>query len=159
VPANAGKNIVETALAAGKFTTLTSLVKQAGLAKTLQRRGPYTVFAPTDAAFARVPKARLKKLAKNKAELRSVLLYDVARGKLTAAKVVKRRSITMLSGERSRVCRRASPPSGCHEGWRVSPGDYGTRARSARRMRSSASVGIRNPRSSSRRASRATART
>ena len=103
VPASAKKDIVETAVAAGKFKTLASLLKQAGLAKTLKGKGPYTVFAPTDAAFAKVPKATLDALAKDKAKLRSVLLYHVAKGKLTAAKVVKRRSIKTLNGQRVRV--------------------------------------------------------
>ena len=96
-------NIVETAVAAGKFETLTSLVKQAGLAETLQGKGPYTVFAPTDAAFAKVPKATLDTLAKNKAKLRSVLLYHVANGRLTARKVVKRESVKTLNGQRVRI--------------------------------------------------------
>jgi uncharacterized surface protein with fasciclin (FAS1) repeats len=97
------KNIVQTAVAARQFKTLTSLLKQAGLAKTLQGKGRYTVFAPTDAAFARVPKATLAKLAHNRAMLRSVLLYHVAKGRLSAAKVVKRHSIRTLNGRRLRV--------------------------------------------------------
>jgi uncharacterized surface protein with fasciclin (FAS1) repeats len=104
----ADKDIVETAVAAGKFETLTSLVTQAGLAETLQGKGPYTVFAPTDAAFAKVPKATLDELAGNRAKLRSVLLYHVAKGKLTAAKVVKRRSVKTLNGQRVRVRVRGS---------------------------------------------------
>jgi uncharacterized surface protein with fasciclin (FAS1) repeats len=64
--ARSDANIVETAVAAGKFKTLTSLVKKAGLAKTLQGKGPYTVFAPTDAAFAKVPKATLDALARTR---------------------------------------------------------------------------------------------
>ena len=103
VPASAKKDIVETAVAAGKFKTLTALLKQAGLVKTLKGKGPYTVFAPTDAAFAKVPKATLDALAKDKAKLRSVLLYHVAKGKLTAEKVVKRSSIKTLNGQRVRV--------------------------------------------------------
>jgi uncharacterized surface protein with fasciclin (FAS1) repeats len=103
VHAGGGKDIVQTAAAAGKFKTLISLVKKAGLAGTLKGRGPYTVFAPTDAAFAKVPKATLEALGKDKAKLRSVLLYHVAKGKLTAAKVVKRRSIKTLNGQRVRV--------------------------------------------------------
>src|SRR5687767_5995844 len=82
--ASAKKNIVDTAVAAGKFDTLAALLKQAGLVKTLKGKGPYTVFAPTDKAFAKVPKATLDALAKDKAMLRSVLLYHVAKGKLTA---------------------------------------------------------------------------
>jgi uncharacterized surface protein with fasciclin (FAS1) repeats len=101
--AAAEKNIVETAVAAGKFTTLTALLNQAGLAPTLQNQGAFTVFAPTDAAFAKVPKATLDALAKDKAKLRAVLLYHVAKGKLTAAKVVKRNSIKTLNGQRVRV--------------------------------------------------------
>jgi uncharacterized surface protein with fasciclin (FAS1) repeats len=99
----AKKNIVETAVAAGDFKTLTSLVEQAGLAGTLEGKGPYTVFAPTDAAFAKVPAATLDKLAKDKAALRSVLLGHVAKGEITSAKVVKKRSIKTLNGERVRV--------------------------------------------------------
>ena len=103
VPASAKQDIVETAVAAGQFKTLTSLVKQAGLAGTLQGKGRFTVFAPTDKAFAKVPKATLDALAKDKAKLRAVLLYHVAKGKLTAAKVVKRNSIKTLNGQRVRV--------------------------------------------------------
>ena len=103
VQASAKKDIVETATAAGKFKTLTSLLKQAGLAGTLQGRGSYTVFAPTDAAFAKVPKATLQALGKDTAKLRSVLLYHVAKGKLTAAKVVKRSSVKTLNGQSVRI--------------------------------------------------------
>lgn len=96
-------NIVQTAAAAGQFKTLVKLVKQAGLAGALQGKGPFTVFAPTDAAFAKVPKATLKALAKDKAKLRAVLLYHVAKGKLTAGKVVKLHSIKTLNGESLKV--------------------------------------------------------
>jgi uncharacterized surface protein with fasciclin (FAS1) repeats len=99
----ARQNIVQTAVAAGKFKTLTSLLQRAGLAKTLAGPGRFTVFAPTDAAFAKVPKATLAALAKDKAKLRAVLLYHVASGRLTAAKVVKRHSIKTLNGQRVRV--------------------------------------------------------
>jgi uncharacterized surface protein with fasciclin (FAS1) repeats len=93
------QDIVQTAVAAGQFKTLASLLKRAGLVKTLQGKGPFTVFAPTDAAFAKVPKATLKALAKNKAQLRSVLLYHVAKGKLTADRVSKLRSARTLNGK------------------------------------------------------------
>jgi uncharacterized surface protein with fasciclin (FAS1) repeats len=102
-PAAANQNIVKTATAAGNFKTLTSLLKHAGLAKTLRGKGRFTVFAPTDAAFAKVPKATLAALAKDKAKLRAVLLYHVAKRRLTAAKVVKRHSIKTLNGDRVRV--------------------------------------------------------
>jgi len=103
VPASAKKDIVETAVAAGKFETLTALLTKAGLVNTLKGKGPFTVFAPTDKAFSKVPKATLDALAKDKAKLRSVLLYHVAKGKLTASKVVKRKSIKTLNGQRVRV--------------------------------------------------------
>ena len=91
-------NIVQTAVAAGQFKTLVALVKEAGLAGTLEGKGPFTVFAPTDAAFAKVPKATLAALAKNKSELKAVLLYHVVKGNFTAAQVVKHQSLTTLEG-------------------------------------------------------------
>ena len=99
----AERNIVQTAVAAGQFKTLTKLVNQAGLAGALQAKGPYTVFAPTDAAFAKVPKATLQALAKDKAKLRAVLLYHVAKGRVTAAKVVKLHSVKTLNGRSLKV--------------------------------------------------------
>ncbi len=97
-PATSGKNIVQTAIAAGSFKTLVSLIKEAGLAGTLSGKGPFTVFAPTDAAFAKVPKSTLDALGKNKAELKKVLLYHVVAGKVTAAQVVKLTSAKTLEG-------------------------------------------------------------
>jgi uncharacterized surface protein with fasciclin (FAS1) repeats len=99
-PQASDKNIVETAGSAGKFKTLTSLLKRAGLVESLQGKGPYTVFAPTDAAFDKVPNATLAGLGRDKAALRSVLLLHVAEGRLTAAKVTKRRSVKTLNGQR-----------------------------------------------------------
>lgn len=99
----ANKNIVQTAVAAGQFKTLAALVKKAGLASTLSGKGPFTVFAPTDAAFAKVPKATLDALAKNKAQLKAVLLYHVVGGKVTAAKVVKLKSAKTLQGQSVRI--------------------------------------------------------
>jgi uncharacterized surface protein with fasciclin (FAS1) repeats len=98
--AAAKKDIVQTAAGAGQFKTLAALLKQAGLVKTLQGKGPYTVFAPTDAAFAKVPKATLAKLGQDRAKLRAVLLYHVAQGRLTAKKVAKRSSVKTLNGQR-----------------------------------------------------------
>ena len=97
--ATAPKTIVQTAVAAGSFKTLASLLKKAGLVGALQGKGPFTVFAPTDAAFAKVPKATLAALAKNKAKLRSVLLYHVVKGNVPAAKVVMLRSAKTLNGK------------------------------------------------------------
>jgi uncharacterized surface protein with fasciclin (FAS1) repeats len=93
------RNIVQTAVAAGQFKTLVALVEQAGLAGTLQGKGPFTVFAPTDAAFAKVPKATLTALKHDRAKLRAVLLYHVLKGKVSAAKVVKLRSVKTLNGQ------------------------------------------------------------
>jgi uncharacterized surface protein with fasciclin (FAS1) repeats len=98
-PAAPPKNIVQTAIAAGQFKTLASLLTKAGLAGTLQGKGPFTVFAPTDAAFAKVPKATLAALAKSKAKLRAVLLYHVVKGKVTAAQAMKLRSAKTLNGK------------------------------------------------------------
>jgi uncharacterized surface protein with fasciclin (FAS1) repeats len=99
----ANKNIVQTAVAAGQFKTLVSLVKQAGLAGALSGSGKLTVFAPTDAAFKKVPKATLAKLGRDRALLRSVLLYHVAKGNVKAAQVVKLRSAPTLNGKRVRI--------------------------------------------------------
>ena len=92
-------NIVQTAVAAGQFKTLVALVKKAGLVGALSGKGPLTVFAPTDAAFAKVPKATLAALGKDKAKLKAVLLYHVVTGKVTAAKVVKLTSAKTLNGQ------------------------------------------------------------
>ena len=97
-PAAPAKNIVQTAIAAGQFKTLASLLTKAGLAGTLQGKGSFTVFAPTDAAFAKVPKATLAALGKNKAKLRAVLLYHVVKGKVTAAQASMLTSAKTLEG-------------------------------------------------------------
>jgi uncharacterized surface protein with fasciclin (FAS1) repeats len=96
-------DIVGTAVAAGEFTTLAKLLKRAGLVSTLRQPGPYTVFAPTDAAFAKVPKATLNSLLRSKAKLRAVLLYHVVAGKVTASDVVKLRSAKTANGESVRI--------------------------------------------------------
>jgi uncharacterized surface protein with fasciclin (FAS1) repeats len=86
--AKPNKDIVATAVAAGQFKTLASLLTSAGLVKTLQGKGPFTVFAPTDAAFAKVPKATLTKLQNDPMLLKSVLLYHVVKGNVPASTVV-----------------------------------------------------------------------
>jgi len=93
------KNLVQTAIAAGQFKTLASLLQKAGLAGALEGKGPFTVFAPTDAAFDKVPKATLASLAKNKMKLRAVLLYHVVKGKVTAAQAMKLQSAKTLEGK------------------------------------------------------------
>ena len=95
--------VVETAVAAGQFKTLTMLLKRAGLVSTLQKPGPYTVFAPTDAAFKKVPKATINALLQDRAMLKAVLLYHVVAGKVPAAKVVKLRSAKTANGASVRI--------------------------------------------------------
>ena len=77
-------DIVDTAVSAGQFNTLASALKAAGLVDTLKGPGPFTVFAPTDAAFAKIPPAELEALLKDKAKLTSVLTYHVVPGKVMA---------------------------------------------------------------------------
>jgi uncharacterized surface protein with fasciclin (FAS1) repeats len=96
------EDIVDTAAAAEDFTTLTSLLKRAGLVSALREPGPFTVFAPTDAAFAKVPQNKLDALQRNRKKLRSVLLYHVVGKKLTAAQIVNRRRATTLNGKKVR---------------------------------------------------------
>jgi uncharacterized surface protein with fasciclin (FAS1) repeats len=97
------KNIVQTAGAAGQFKTLIALTKQAGLVGALSGSNKLTVFAPTDKAFAKVPKATIRKLQRNRALLRAVLLYHVAKGNVKAAQVVKLRTVKTLNGATVRV--------------------------------------------------------
>ena len=92
------ENIVETAVAAGDFTTLTSLVEEAGLAETLSGDGPYTVFAPTDDAFAKVPQETLDALAADPDALKAVLLYHVVDGEARASDVAELSSTETLNG-------------------------------------------------------------
>jgi uncharacterized surface protein with fasciclin (FAS1) repeats len=81
------KDIVDTAVAAGQFKTLATALQAAGLVDTLKGKGPFTVFAPTDEAFAKVPKDQLDALLKDKAKLTAVLTYHVVPGKVMAADV------------------------------------------------------------------------
>ena len=79
------KDIVDTAVTAGNFKTLVVALKAAGLVQTLKGKGPFTVFAPTDDAFAKIPKADLDALLKDKAKLKAVLTYHVVSGKVMSA--------------------------------------------------------------------------
>lgn len=94
------KDIVDTAVAAGSFNTLVAAVKAAGLVETLKGPGPFTVFAPTDDAFAKLPKGTLDDLLKpeNKAKLTSILTYHVVPGKVMAADVVKLKKAKTVQG-------------------------------------------------------------
>jgi uncharacterized surface protein with fasciclin (FAS1) repeats len=80
-------DIVDTAVKAGSFNTLVTAVKAAGLVDTLKGPGPFTVFAPTDEAFAKIPKEQLAELLKDKKKLTSILTYHVVPGKVMAADV------------------------------------------------------------------------
>ena len=97
------QTIAEIAGGSSQFDTLTSLLGKAGLVETLDGKGRFTVFAPTDAAFAKVPKSTLDALAADTEQLKAVLLYHVASGRLTAKKVVKRSSIKTLNGASVKV--------------------------------------------------------
>lgn len=81
------KDIVDTAVGAGNFKTLATALGAAGLVETLKGKGPFTVFAPTDEAFAKIPKADLDALIKDKVKLKAVLTYHVVAGKVMAADV------------------------------------------------------------------------
>lgn len=93
------KDIVDTAVAAGSFKTLATALQAAGLVDTLKGKGPFTVFAPTDDAFAKIPKADLDALLKDKAKLTAVLTYHVVPGKVMAADVKAGKVKTVQGGE------------------------------------------------------------
>ncbi len=93
------KNIVETAVDAGSFKTLVKAVEAAGLVQTLSGPGPFTVFAPTDDAFAKLPAGTVEGLLKDKKKLTAVLTYHVVSGKVMAADVVKLRSAKTVQGQ------------------------------------------------------------
>ena len=97
--AEPAKDIVETAVAA-EFKTLVKAVQAAGLVETLKGKGPFTVFAPTDKAFAAVPKEKLEALLKDKKALTAVLTYHVVPGKVTAADVVKLDEAKTVQGQK-----------------------------------------------------------
>lgn len=97
----AGKDIVQTAVAAGQFKTLAAALDAAGLTSTLEGPGPFTVFAPTDDAFAKLPAGTVQNLLKpeNKAQLAAILTYHVVPGKLMAADVVKSTELKTVEGQ------------------------------------------------------------
>lgn len=101
----AHKDIVDTAAGAGQFQTLVAAVKAAGLVDTLKGEGPYTVFAPTDAAFKKLPPGTVEELLKpeNKSKLQEVLTYHVVPGKVTASQVVSLNSAKTASGDELRI--------------------------------------------------------
>jgi uncharacterized surface protein with fasciclin (FAS1) repeats len=102
------KDIVDTAVAAGQFNTLAKALQAAGLVDTLKGKGPFTVFAPTDDAFAKLPPGTLDDLLKpeNKEKLQAILLYHVVPGKVTAAQVKKMKSAKTVNGQEVTVSAR-----------------------------------------------------
>jgi len=97
------KDIVDTAVAAGNFTTLAKALQEAGLVETLKGAGPFTVFAPTDAAFSKVPAEKLNALLADKEALKKVLLYHVVSGKVMAKDVVGMKSAKTVAGASSKI--------------------------------------------------------
>ena len=95
-----GRDIVDTAVAAGQFKTLAAALTAAGLVPTLKGPGPFTVFAPTDDAFAKLPKGTVEELLKpeNKAKLTAILTYHVVPGKVMAADVASMKSAKTVQG-------------------------------------------------------------
>lgn len=95
------KDIVDTAVSAGSFKTLTTALAAAGLVETLKGKGPFTVFAPTDEAFAKLPAGTVESLLKpaNKQKLTAILTYHVVAGNVKAADVVKLSSAKTLNGK------------------------------------------------------------
>ncbi len=95
------KDIVDTAVAAGSFKTLATALQAAGLVDTLKGKGPFTVFAPTDEAFAKLPAGTLEDLLKpeNKEKLTAILTYHVVPGRVLAAQVIKMNSAKTVNGQ------------------------------------------------------------
>ncbi len=96
-------DIVDTAVAAGSFTTLVAAVKAAGLVDTLKGAGPFTVFAPTDEAFAKLPEGTVEALLKDIPKLTKILTYHVVSGKVLAADVVKLTSAKTVEGSEVKI--------------------------------------------------------
>ena len=92
------QNIVETAVAAGSFKTLVTAVQVAGLVDTLSGAGPFTVFAPTDEAFVKIPKETLDAVLADKAKLTAILTYHVVAGKVMASDVMGLTSAKTVQG-------------------------------------------------------------
>jgi uncharacterized surface protein with fasciclin (FAS1) repeats len=102
---DAGKqmDIVETAVAAGNFKTLVAAVEAAGLVETLKGKGPFTVFAPTDEAFAKLPAGTVEALLKDKAKLAAILTYHVVAGRVMAADAIKLTEAKTVNGQSFKI--------------------------------------------------------
>lgn len=97
------KNIVETAIEAGSFKTLVKAVQAAGLVETLSSKGPFTVFAPTDDAFAKLPAGTVEGLLKDKKKLASILTYHVVPGRVMSSDVAKLKSAKTVQGQEIKI--------------------------------------------------------
>jgi uncharacterized surface protein with fasciclin (FAS1) repeats len=102
-PEKPSQNIVQVAAGAGQFNTLVTALKAAGLDKTLEGKGPFTVFAPTDEAFAKLPPGTVEALLKDIPKLKSILLYHVVSGDVRAADVANLSSAQTVGGQRVAV--------------------------------------------------------
>ena len=102
---SADKDLVDTAVAAGRFKTLAAALDAAGLVNTLKGRGPFTVFAPTDAAFAKLPKGTVGSLLqpKNKGKLKAILTYHVVAGEVMSGDVVKLKRAKTVNGKTVKI--------------------------------------------------------
>lgn len=96
-------DIVDTAVAAGSFKTLVTAVKAAGLVDTLKSKGPFTVFAPNDDAFAKLPEGTVESLLKDIPNLKAVLTYHVVAGKVTAADVSNMKTAKTVQGQEVKI--------------------------------------------------------
>jgi uncharacterized surface protein with fasciclin (FAS1) repeats len=96
---NSSKDIVDTAVAAGTFNTLVAAVKAAGLVDVLKGEGPFTVFAPNDDAFAKLPAGTIESLLKDKEKLTAILTYHVVPGKYMASDVVSAHHLKTVQGQ------------------------------------------------------------
>lgn len=123
----APKDIVGVAVEAGQFRTLVAAVQAAGLVEVLQGEGPFTVFAPTDAAFAKLPAGTVEGLLADPAALRAVLTYHVVAGRIEAAEIVKagRATPTTVQGQQLNV--RVENGSVLVDGAKVITADVGAR--------------------------------
>ncbi|MDX2089131.1 MAG: fasciclin domain-containing protein [Kofleriaceae bacterium] len=99
----ASKDIIDTALSDPQFSTLVEAIKTAGLVDTLKGKGPFTVFAPTNEAFAKIPPEQLKALLADKKKLTAVLTYHVVPGKVMAADVMKMKTVKTAEGSTAKV--------------------------------------------------------
>jgi len=100
---SSSKNIVNVAVEAGNFSTLVTALQATGLDAELQKEGPYTVFAPTDEAFAKLPEGTVEGLLKDKEALKNILLYHVVSGKVMAEDVVKINEASTAQGTKVKI--------------------------------------------------------